>query len=352
VTDRRPTPGPYPAAIADEAQLDDLLSEPTPAVIETLRALPGDVVVLGVGGKMGPTLARMARRALERLGRRDRVIGVARFSDPALPRRLQAWGIVTVVCDLLDRDAVVRLPDAPNVIFMAGQKFGTTRRPDLTWALNTLVPAHAAERYAHSRIVAFSTGCVYPLVPVAGGASREDDALGPPGDYANSCVGRERVLAYCSRRHGTPVLLLRLSYAVEMRYGVLLDIAQQVWRGDAVDVTMGHVNMIWQGDANAFALQALAHTATPPCVLNVSGPDILSVRDLADAFGRLLSRPVRIAGAEAPTAWIADTSKARRLLGPPRVPVEPMMRWVADWVRRGGPTLGKPTHFEVRDGEF
>jgi nucleoside-diphosphate-sugar epimerase len=325
------------------------LSEPTPGLVEALRQLPGDILVLGVGGKMGPTLARMARRALDK---RNRVIGVARFSDSALPAELEKHGVLSVPCDLLDRQSVAKLPDAPNVIFMAGQKFGTASAPELTWAMNTLVPAHCAERYARSRIVAFSTGCVYPLVPVASGGSRETDELGPPGDYANSCVGRERVFTYFSRKNNTPVVLYRLNYAIDLRYGVLLDVATKVWRGEPVDVTMGHANVIWQRDANAQALQSLTLAASPPAILNVTGPETISIRALAQRFGELFERPANIVGQEAPTAWLSNSAKAQKLFGPPSVAVDQLIAWTAEWVRHGGATLNKPTHFEVRDGKF
>jgi len=333
-------------------QLEDRLSEPTPGLLDSLRQAPGDIIVLGVGGKMGPTLARMARRALDQLGRRDRVFGVARFSAPGLPVQLQQHGVEPVACDLLDRDAVRQLPDAPNIIFMAGQKFGTSQGPELTWAMNALVPSHVADRYRQSKIVVFSTGCVYPLVPVSSGGSREADDLGPPGDYANSCVGRERVFTFYSNRNGTPVALVRLNYAIDLRYGVLLDVALKVWRGEPVDVTMGHANVIWQRDANAHALQCLGHAASPPFILNVTGTETISIREVAAQFGKLLDRPVRITGQEAPTAWLNNAAKAHQLFGPPSVGVGQLIEWTADWVRRGGAMLGKPTHFEVRDGKF
>ena len=333
-------------------QLEDRLSEPTPGVVIALRELPGDIVVLGVGGKMGPTLARMARRALDQIGRRDRVIGVARFSAGDLPAQLRQHDIEPVTGDLLDRAAVAKLPDAANVIFMAGQKFGTAQGPELTWAMNTLVPAHCAERYARSRIVAFSTGCVYPLVPVTSGGACEEDELGPPGDYANSCVGRERLFTHFSQKNGTPVALYRLNYAIDLRYGVLLDVAQRVWRGKPVDVTTGHANIIWQRDANAQALQCLTHAASPPFRINVTGPEIISIRTVAQRFGELFGRPVTITGQEAPTAWLSNSGKAQRLFGPPTVGVDQLIEWTADWVKHDGVTLDKPTHFEVRNGKF
>lgn len=334
------------------ADLENALSEPTAGVVQALAQLPGDLMVLGAAGKMGVTLARMARRAYDELGRRDTVWGVARFTSPDAAANLAAHQVRTLACDLLDRASVQQLPEAPNVIFMAGQKFGTADAPEQTWAVNTLVPALVGERFKRSRIVAFSTGCVYPLVPVAGGGSREEDPLGPPGDYANSCVGRERVFTYVSRKHGNPLVLFRLNYAVEMRYGVLLDVALKVWRNEPVDVTMGHANVIWQRDANAVALASLTHAACPPFVLNVTGPETLSIRAVAQRFAGLLDREARVVGQEAPTAWLNNASQAHRLFGAPTVSANQLIEWTADWVRRGGATLSKPTHFEVRDGQF
>ena len=332
--------------------LDQALSEPTPGVVSALAQLPGAVIVLGVAGKMGITLARMARRALDQLGRRDQVLGIARFSSPTAAAELEKHGVRTLACDLLDRAAVQRLPEAPNVIYMAGQKFGTAHAPEQAWAANTLMPALIAERFGRSRIVAFSTGCVYSLVLVSSGGSREDDELTPPGDYANSCVGRERVFTYWSRKQNTSLALFRLNYAVEMRYGVLLDVALKVWRGEPVDVTMGYANVIWQRDANAFALRCLARAASPPFVLNVTGTETISIRAVAGRLAELLGREARLVGQEAPTAWLNNASKAHRLFGPPTVGADQLMEWTADWVKRGGATLSKPTHFEVRDGKY
>ena len=336
----------------DDRSVDELLSRPTPGLLRTLERVTGDIMIVGVGGKMGPTLAQMARRALDELGRNDKVIGVARFSSPTVEARLNEVGVETIRCDLLDREAVRELPDAPNIIFMAGQKFGTSTGPELTWAMNTLVPANVAERFAASRIVAFSTGCVYPLVPVNSGGSRESDALGPPGDYANSCVGRERIFTYYSKQNNTPVAIYRLNYAIDFRYGVLLDVAQKVASGEAVDVTMGHANVIWQGDANAQAIQCLEHAASPPFEINVTGPETVSIRTLALRFGELLGREAVVTGTEAPTAWLGNAAQAHRLFGYPTISLDQMMLWVAQWVKQGGHTLGKPTHFEARDGKF
>lgn len=338
--------------LTDEAALEERLSRPIPGALETLQKLPGDIVILGVAGKMGLTLARMARRALDELGRTDKVIGVARFSNAAAQEQLHNLNIETVRCDLLNRDAVQQLPDAPNVLFLAGQKFGTASGPELTWAMNTLVPAYCAEKYRASRIVAFSTGCVYPLVPVTSGGARETDELGPPGDYANSCVGRERIFTHFSRQYQTPLAIYRLNYAIDLRYGVLLDVAQKVWHEEAFDVTMGHANVIWQGDANAQALQCLEHAASPPFVVNVTGPEVVSLRALAHRFGEHFGKQPRISGEEAPTAWITSAAKAHQLFGYPTVALEEMIGWVAHWIKQGGGTLGKPTHFEERSGKF
>jgi len=336
----------------DDAGVDELLSRPTPGLLESLQRIDGDIMILGVGGKMGPTLAQMARRALDQLGRKDKVIGVARFSNPSAEQSLNAVGVETIKCDLLDRDAVKQLPDAANVIFMAGQKFGTSSGPELTWAMNTLVPANCAEKYASSRIVAFSTGCVYPLNPIAHGGAREDTPLSPPGDYANSCVGRERIFTYYSKKNNTPVALFRLNYAIDFRYGVLLDVAQKIYNGEPLDVTMGHANVIWQGDANAQAIQCLEHAAVPAFAINVTGPETISMRALGQRFAEIFGREATITGEEAPTAWLSNASLAQRLFGYPTVSLDQMILWVAQWVQQGGHTLGKPTHFEEREGKF
>ena len=333
--------------------LEEALSRPTPGVLDALRAIEGDVLVLGAGGKMGPTLARMVRRGLDEIGHRQRrVIAVSRFSSASAAQDLQRHGVETISCDLMDRAAVQALPDAANVIFMAGQKFGTSDAPELTWVMNTLVPAIVAERFAKSRIVVFSTGCVYPLVSADGPGSREGDALGPPGEYANSCVGRERVFAHFAKQHSTRALLFRLCYAIDLRYGVLCDVAQKVAQGLPVDVTMGAANVIWQGDANARAIQCLAHTASPPLALNVTSMERASIRALAQRFGELLEREPVITGQEGETAWLFDAMRSYELFGPPTVSLAEMIEATAQWLRHGGATLGKPTHFETRDGKF
>jgi nucleoside-diphosphate-sugar epimerase len=329
--------------------LEDCMTAPSAALESDLAGLEGDIVVLGVGGKMGPTLARMAKRAAPG----KRVIGVARFSEPGLRARLEAQGIECIACDLLDRAALERLPRARNVVFMAGHKFGAAGNASFTWAMNVAVPFMVAEAYRDSRIVVFSTACVYPYVDVdGGGATEATSTTPPPGDYANSCVGRERAFEYGSQRYGTPGRLVRLEYAIDMRYGVLHDVAHTVFAGRALDVGMGHVNVIWQGDANEQALRLLAHCTAPTSAVNVSGPETVSVRWLAAEFGKRFGKTLDLRGSEAPTAWLLDTRESQRLLGRPRVPLARMIDWTADWVMRGGPSLGKPTHFETRDGKY
>ena len=335
-----------------EAELDELLSTPRAETIEALRHCPGDVVILGAGGKMGPTVARMAARAANQVGDGRRVFAASRFGTPEIAHALGAAGVETIACDLLDRDAVARLPDAPNVIFMAGQKFGTSDAPATTWAMNTIVPAICAERFRAARIVAFSTGNVYPLTPVAEGGARETDRVGPVGEYASSALGRERVLEFYSARNRTPVAIIRLNYAIDLRYGVLADIGLCVWRGGHVPLGMGHVNVIWQGDASRIAIEALAHAATPPFVVNVTGAETLAVRAIAEMFGRALERPVRFEGKERADALLSNTDRMRSTFSAPDVSLDTMVQWIADWIREGQPMLGKPTHFEERSGKF
>ena len=340
-------------AIKTIDDLEEELSRPTTGVLDTLRSVTGDVLVLGAGGKMGPTLARMVRRGFNEIGHEQRrVIAVSRFSSTKAASELQQHGVETISCDLLDREAVKALPDSPNVVFMAGQKFGTNDTPELTWVMNTLVPAIVAERFAKSRIVVFSTGCVYSMVRADGPGANEEGLISPPGEYANSCVGRERVFTHFSKQQGTQVLLFRLCYAIDLRYGVLCDVATKVATGKPIDVSMGVVNVIWQGDASARAIQCLAHTTSPPVALNVTGLDRVSVRWLAHRFGKLLDCEPIITGKEGDTAWLWDASRSYELFGPPRVSLDSMINATADWVRRGGALLGKPTHFEATDGQF
>jgi nucleoside-diphosphate-sugar epimerase len=337
-----------PKTVTDIAALDELLCRPSQALIDDLNKVDGDIMILGVAGKMGPTLAGLAKAALPD----RRIIGVARFTDMSVKAWLAARGIETIHCDLLDEAAINALPKIANIVFMAGRKFGAEGDLSLTWAMNAHVPALVAQAFKNSRIVAFSTGCVYPFVPVDGKGSDETMPPDPPGEYAQSCVGRERMFEYFSRQYATPGRLLRLNYAIEMRYGVLHDIATKVVTGKPIDVNLGHVNFIWQGDASSQALRCLAHCDTPTAPINVSGHEVLAVRDLAQQFGALLGRKPVLVGKEEPTAWLTNTSQAAKLFGLPIVDTAQLIAWTADWVARSMPSLGKPTKYEVRDGRY
>ena len=338
----------FPKSFQDIAQLEDAMSTPSVALASDLKNVSGDILVLGVGGKMGPTLARMAKRAAPG----KRVIGVARFSEAGLREQLEAHGVECIAADLMSREAIAKLPDTGNVIYMAGRKFGSQGSEWLTWAMNVFVPGLVAERFARSRIVAFSTACVYPFVDVQGNGAKEDvPPTAPSGEYANSCVGRERMFEHFSHQLGTAGRLIRLSYAIDMRYGVLHDVAQKVLQREPIDLAMGYANVIWQGDANDWTLRSLAQCTTPTSAMNVSGPKI-RIRDVAVALGERLGIEPVLTGSEAPTAWLIDSSEAVRLYGPAQVSLDMMLDWTADWVSRGGKSLGKPTHYEARDGKY
>jgi len=344
---------PQKSTIGSVEELENLLSEPTEAVIQTMAALDGDVVILGVGGKMGPTLARMAKRAFDLAGVKRRVVGVSRFSTSSgLEQRLNAWGIETHRCDLLDAQAYGQLPDAANVVYMAGLKFGSAGNEPLTWAMNAFVPGLVAARYRDSRFAIFSTGNVYGLSPVRRGGALETDPVRPQGEYALSCLGRERIFEHFSRVNATRMSILRLNYAVEMRYGVLLDVAQMVFDGRPVSLQMSHFNAIWQADASAMSLQALAHASSPPFVVNITGPEVLSVVQVARQLSELWHKPVRFEGVESDDALLSNAREAFQLFGFPKVSIGQVLSWLADWVARGGETLEKPTHFESRSGDF
>jgi nucleoside-diphosphate-sugar epimerase len=339
-------------AIRSEEELEERLSRPVPADVAAMKSLSGDLLILGAGGKMGPSLVRRAFRAVQQAGTATRVIAVARFSQPDLARSLQSQGIETIACDLLETGALESLPDAPNVIFMAARKFGTSGSAHLTWAMNTHLPALVAARYRQSRIVAFSSGNVYPLMPIAQGGAVESTPTAPVGEYAQSALGRERMFEYGSHNWNTPVCLLRLNYAIDLRYGVLVDIARTVFERRPVDLRMGLVNVIWQGDANSYCLRAFQHCQSPPCVLNITGPETLSVENIAREFGWRFDIEPEFTGEPAATALLSNAAKAHQLFGYPSVTAAGMMDWIATWIAGGGPSLNKPTHFEVRDGKF
>ncbi len=329
-----------------------MLSRPSDAAIAAMSRLQGDVIVLGVAGKMGPTLARMIVRASEAANVKRKVIGVARFSNPTEQSKLDFAGVQTIKADLLDQAQLDKLPDAPNVVYMAGMKFGSTGNEALTWAMNSYLPGMVSKKYQKSKIVAFSTGNVYGLSPIARGGSLEADALNPIGDYAMSCLGRERIFEHFSRTLHIPMGMIRLNYATEMRYGVLVDLAQRVWKNEEIDVSMGTMNAIWQADANAMTIAAFDHVSSPPFLLNVAGPELLSMRAAALAFGRLMKKDVRIVGEESSDSLISNGQLGHKLYGYPRVPAGQMIDWIADWVMRGGENINKPTHFEARDGKY
>lgn len=339
-------------APASEEELEDRLSTPTDGVVRALSECPGDILVLGAGGKMGPSLTRMVRRAADLAGGKRQVTAVSRFSESDVAERMERDGILVRRCDLSDPAALAALPDAPNVVLMAGYKFGTSAEPWRTWGTNAVIPALVAARFREARIVAFSTGNVYALGPVMRGGSREEDALTPQGEYAWASVARERVLEHASRTTGTRVGIVRLNYAVDLRYGVLVDLAQQLLAGTPIDVSMGHVNVIWQGDANAQAIHALPLAASPPFVVNVTGAEIVSIRAAARELGRLMDREPRFVGRESSDALLSSTARAQQLFGAPRVAAATLIEWVAEWVGRGGRLLGKPTHYEERGGRY
>jgi nucleoside-diphosphate-sugar epimerase len=338
--------------LENEEQLEELLARPNDADQGLMRRLAGDVIVVGAAGKMGPSLVRRLRRAADASSVKRRIIAVSRFSSPQARSDLEQDGIETIACDLLDPQQVAKLPACENVFFLAGRKFGSSDRSDLTWATNTLAVSHVADRFRSARIVVFSTGNVYPMVPIDSGGSLESDSLEPPGEYAQSALGRERLAEYFSREFGTRCLLFRLNYAVDLRYGVLVDIGRRVYEKRPVDITVPRLNAIWQGDANSYGLRSLELCASPPEILNVTGPECISVRETAEFFARRFAVSVTFQGAESPVALLSNASRCHRLLGPPQIQLDQLLEMVAQWIEIGGASLNKPTKFEVTDGKY
>lgn len=341
-----------PEVISTEAELDDVMTRPSESLMQFIATVASPLVVLGAGGKMGPSLAVLAKRAADAARYPLDVIAVSRFSDAAAQQWLTERGVTTIAADLLERSVVQQLPDARDIIYLVGMKFGTSAQPARTWAINSLVPSLICERYPRARIAALSTGNVYPLAAVASGGSRESDALTPLGEYANAAVARERIFEWCARRHGTQVAQLRLSYALDLRYGVVAELARRVWTGEPIELATGHFNGIWQGDANDLILRALDLAASPVEPFNLTSTSIYSVRETAQQLGVLLDRAPIFVGEETGTGFVSNTTRLTERLGAPRTPLERVLKWVAHWVRHGGRSLNKPTHFEVRDGQF
>jgi hypothetical protein len=341
-----------PDTIDSEEQLEELLTNPSEALVSACRQWTDPLIVLGAGGKMGPSLAVLARRAIERAGVDVRVIAVSRFNDAASRDYLHARGVETQRADVFERKQLDALPQSSNVVYLVGMKFGTSSDPLPTWATNTIAPVHACERFAGARIVALSTGNIYPLCGIASGGAVETEALTPIGEYPNAAVARERIFQYYAAQQATPIVLMRLNYAHDLHYGVLTDIAGKVWRGEAIDVTMGHFNAIWQGDANDMILRSFSLCSSPANAINMTSPEIFSVRSVAQQLGQRLGRQPQLVGKEAPTALLSNTDRMQDQLGAPRVGLESMLTWIAHWTQQGGSTHNKPTHFQTRDGKF
>lgn len=341
-----------PDLIESEAQLDDLLTTPSPALVESFKSLSDPLLILGAGGKMGPTLAVLAARAAKQAKSAVRVIAASRFSDASSRDYLHQRGVETQVADVFDRQQLESLPDSSNVVYLVGMKFGTSSDPVPTWATNTVAPVHVCERFPQAKMVALSTGNIYPLTAVDSAGSLESDPLTPLGEYPNAAVARERVFQYYSSRNAAPTAMMRLNYAHDLRYGVLTELAQRVWSEEPIDLTMGYFNAIWQGDANDMILRSFEHCQSPAQAINLTSPETYSVRTVASRLGELLERQPQFRSSEAPTALLSNTQRMQQLLGEPQVDLERMLRWIAHWTRIGGVTLGKPTHFATRDGKF
>ena len=335
-----------------EEKLNDLLTAPSDALVRDIAKLQGDLMILGAGGKMGPTLCVLAKKAVEASGVARRVIAVSRFSDPLAVQLLHENGVETISCDLTDRDQLDALPDVENIIFMAGVKFGTSGNESYTWHMNAAVPAFVADRFRGTRIVVFSSGNVYPIVPISSGGCRESDPVGPIGEYTQSVLARERVFEYAAQKYGTKVLIYRLNFAVDLRYGVLYDMAQRILAGEPIALDTPVLNCIWQGSANEMALRALLHAQSPANVMNITGPEIVSIRAAARQLGKYLGREPIFCGHEGTDAYLNNAERAMEAFGYPAVPIHTLIRWQAEWILDGGRGLNKPTHFEERKGSY
>ena len=338
--------------MTDVTALYNQLLEPSPALLSDIATLDGDIMILGVGGKMGPALAKLARRALNLVGSERKVIGASRFSEPGLVEELNQLGIETHVVDLLNEDQLDSLPAAKNVLYLAGTKFGTTGKESFTWAMNAYLPGRVAEKYRDSNIVVFSTGNVYPLTPVDAGGATEKLLPEPLGEYAQSCLGRERVFQYFSTKNNTPVFIYRLNYANDVSYGVLLEIAKAVKERKPIDLRMGYVNVIWQGDANEIAIRALNHCSVPAKMVNVTGPETVSIKWLGGQFGNIFGQEPVFINTEESTALLSNAGVSNDLFGYPKVLLNQMIELIAEWINQGGKTINKPTHFQERQGKF
>ena len=349
---KRGTPKLSVEPIKTVPELERILTTASSGLVVSMRALKGDILILGVGGKVGPTLARLAKNAVEASGISRRVIGVDVFPGKDERRRLEDAGVETIKADLMAPGSFDALPDAENIVYMVGRKFGSTGAEWQTWMTNVHLAGLAGRRYAKSRMVAFSSGNIYPFLPIGSGGATESTPPSPVGEYAISCLGRERMFDYYANEAGAKVLHFRLNYAVELRYGVIVDVATKVWAGEPVDVTMGNANVVWQGYAGSVALQCFALAASPARVLNVTGPEIVSIRWLATRLGELMGKKPIIVGQESPTALLSNAAPCHKLFGYPEVSVEKAVEWVAYWTMSGGSTLNKPTHYETRDGKY
>ena len=338
--------------INTEKTLEKALSLPGEELVKMMARLDGDIMILGIAGKIGVSMGLQAVEAIRQAGVVKRVYGVARFSHPGDKEKLEAAGVVTIACDLMEREQVVLLPKVRNVIFMAGRKFGTQGSEEATWAMNILAPALVAEHFRESRLVVFSTGCVYPLRSVAEGGCTEEDAPAPIGEYSQSCLGRERIFEYYAKKYGTRLLLFRLNYSVDLRYGVLDDIGRAIWEGREVNNTVGYFNVIWQSDVTADALRCLELADSPRAILNITGPELASVEETALLMGKLMGKEVRFRGVPGDVGYLSNAQKMCQLLGKPRVTLEELVRMQAKWIASGGVSIGKPTHFEVNNGKF